>query len=426
MIERALQYASKRTQGAEIRRSQERSSTASYEDDKLKKVWAAQSTHVSARVIVEGKLGRAFGTDPEQVEAVVDRAIELAEFGSEAPFAFPGPAPGAEVKTYDPAVEQTTREELVAEGSEIVDRVKAYNPEIKMNAETGWTVGSSRLMNSSGLEVTHRGSSYFGYGYGDLVRGTDMVFSLRYRQWRKRDVDTAQLADGIIGDYRRAERNATVESKPMPVIFTPRAARVLLMPLLMGVNGKNVLKGDSPLAGKLGQKLVDARVSLTDDGTVDFAPDSSPYDGEGVPRRRTQLIADGVLTSFLYDLETAAKAGRQSTGNGPGCGSSNVLLAPGDTSFEDLVKGTQEGVIIESVMGLGQGNIINGDFSVNIALGYKIERGEVVGRVKNAMLAGNAYEALNKLEAIGSEAEWVGSTYAPAIKIAGLSVVAKE
>ncbi len=111
---------------------------------------------------------------------------------------------------------------------------------------------------------------------------------------------------------------------------------------------------------------------------------------------------------------------------GPGCGPSNVLVAPGDATFEEMVKSTKEGVIVHSVMGLGQGNIINGDFSVNISLGFKIENGEIVGRAKNAMLAGNAYEALNKIETIGSETEWVGSHCVPAVKVAKLSVVAKE
>ena len=329
------------------------------------------------------------------------------------------------MKVYDPAVERTTREELVAEGGEILERVKAYNPEIKMNADSGWSVGQGRLMNTSGLDIASWGSIYYGSGYGDLVRGTDMLFVGRFRQWRRRDVVPKNIADEMIADYRKAEVNATVASKAMPVIFTPRGARVLLMPLLMGVNGKNVLKGDSPLAGRLGEKLADARFTLVDDGTVDYAPDSRAYDFEGVPHRRHEIISGGVLNCFLYDLDTAAKAGAHSTGNGPGCAPTNVLLSGGEATFEELVKNTKEGVIVESVLGLGQGNIINGDFSVNIALGFKIENGEIVGRVKNAMLAGNAYDALNKIEALSSDPEWYASYHVPAIKVSELSVVAK-
>ncbi len=147
---------------------------------------------------------------------------------------------------------------------------------------------------------------------------------------------------------------------------------------------------------------------------------------EGTPRRRNEIVKDGVLNCFLYDLDTAAKAMTESTGNGPGCGPSNILVSPGDTTFEEMVKNTKEGVIVHSVLGLGQGNIINGDFSVNISLGFKVENGEIVGRAKNVMLSGNAYDALNKVESIGSETEWVGSQCVPAVKVAELSVVAKE
>ena len=94
-------------------------------------------------------------------------------------------------------------------------------------------------------------------------------------------------------------------------------------------------------------------------------------------------------------------------------------------SLAEMIEGTREGLLIEHVMGLGQSNIMNGDFSVNVSLGYKIENGEIVGRVKDAMVAGNVYDALNRIEAIGSEPEWAWATCAPHLKIDALSVVAK-
>ena len=90
-----------------------------------------------------------------------------------------------------------------------------------------------------------------------------------------------------------------------------------------------------------------------------------------------------------------------------------------------MIAGTEEGLLVHHVMGLGQSNIVNGDFSVNVSLGYKIENGEIVGRVKDVMLAGNVYDALHQIEAIGSEPEWFMATHAPPIKLASLSVVAK-
>jgi len=109
-----------------------------------------------------------------------------------------------------------------------------------------------------------------------------------------------------------------------------------------------------------------------------------------------------------------------------GCSPTNLVVKEGDTPYEEMVKNTKKGLLVHNVLGLGQGNPISGEFSVNVQLGYKIENGEIVGRVKDVMLAGNTYDALKEVAAIGDKAEWAGgSLLTPAIKIARLSVVAK-
>ncbi|MBW2266304.1 MAG: TldD/PmbA family protein, partial [Deltaproteobacteria bacterium] len=140
----------------------------------------------------------------------------------------------------------------------------------------------------------------------------------------------------------------------------------------------------------------------------------------------TQLVEDGILKSFLYDLNTAGRAGAKTTGNGVGCNPTNLFIKGGDTPYEDMIKSTKEGLIVYDVLGLGQGNPISGEFSVNVQLGYKIENGMVVGRVKDVMLAGNTYEALRDIVAIGDKAEWAGgSLIVPPIQIGKLSVVGR-
>ncbi|HUT75252.1 MAG TPA: DNA gyrase modulator, partial [Armatimonadota bacterium] len=157
MIERALELASGYGP-AEITFAQGRSTRAEYEDDRLKQVGVAQGSHLGVRVIVDGRLGRASATDPREAEAVVARAVELAEFGSEVKFDFPGSAVAPQVKTYDPEVERTPKAELVAAGAEMLALVKAYNAEIKVGAGASWSVGERRLVNSSGLDLSDRGS----------------------------------------------------------------------------------------------------------------------------------------------------------------------------------------------------------------------------------------------------------------------------
>lgn len=425
MIERALELACKQAQAAEVTVTRGRTTSADYEDDKLKQACIAHTSRLAVRVIVDGKVGRAETTDPQDVEAVVARAVELAEFGSEARFGFPGPSAAAEVKTYDPEIERMSSEDLVAIGGEMLELVKAHNAEIKVFTGAQVAVDERRLLNSSGLDFSEQHSRFIIVAGGVLVRGTDVLYAHSHCDWRRRSATPREVAERAIEKFRLAERIAEVASGPMPVVFTPQLSLLLLQPIELAVSGKNVLKGDSPLAGRLGETLTSQQFSLVDDGTVDYAPASAPHDGEGVPRRRTEVIANGVLRSFLYDLETAGKAGTQSTGNGPGCATGNVVVPAGDVAYADMVASVREGVIVDNVLGLGQSNVMNGDFSVNISLGYKVENGEIVGRVKNAMLAGNVYDALNRIEAVGSKPEWYGAYCAPPIMIRSLSVVSK-
>ena len=422
LIERAMQKA----QGAQAFMGQSQSTNISYEDDKLKSAGASQSTGMGVKVIVDGKIGSSHTTDIDDVDGVVARALEAAALGSHAHFEFPGPQEGSDVKVYDDAVPRVTKREMVRIGEEMMGLVKAYRSDILVSAGASKSVKKGQFANSAGIEYASETTS-FGVGVsGQWVRGTDILMAGHGFGWKKRDIDHAAIAGKAIQLLKMAENIASIKSGALPVIFTPEGVNVLLLALTMGFNGKNVFLGSSPLAGKLGKKIVDETFSITDNPLMDYASGSSMFDGEGVPRQVTPLIEDGVAKNFLYDLDTAGRAGAKTTGNGVGCNSTNLVIKEGDTPYEEMVKNTKEGLLVHNVLGLGQGNPISGEFSVNVQLGYKIEKGEIVGRVKDVMLAGNTYEALKNIAAVGDKAEWVGgSLLTPPIQIAKLSVVAK-
>ena len=422
LIEKAMKIAS----GAQASLGQSESTDVSFENDKLKSVKSSQSTGMSVKVIVDGKIGSSHTTDISDVGGVVARALEAAAFGSPAHFEFPGPQEGPDVKVYDDAVLPVTKDEMVNIGEEMMALVKDYNSDIILYAGADKGVGRSEFANSSGVEYTTE-STNFGIGiYGQWVRGTDILQAGHDFGWRKREIDHVEIAREAINWFKMAENIAPIKSGDMPVIFTPEGMNVLLLALRLGFNGKNVFLGSSPLAGKLGEKIADERFSITDNSLLDYAGASGKYDGEGVPHQVTPLIEDGVVKNFLYDLDTAGRAGAKSTGNGVGCGTTNLVIKEGDTPYEEMLKNTREGLLVRDVMGLGQGNPISGEFSVNVRLGYKIENGEIVGRVKGVMLAGNTYDALRNIAAIGDKAQWAGgSLLTPPIQISKLSVVAR-
>ena len=426
IINQLIEKAMERASGAQAALGQSESTDVSFENDKLKSVKSSQSTGMSVKVIVDGKIGSSHTTDINDVDGIVARALEAAEFGSPAHFDFPRPQEGTDVKIYDDAVLPVTKDEMVHIGEEMIALVKEYNPDITLHPGADKSVNRSEFANSSGVEYTTESTNFSVGIAGQWIRGTDILWAGHGFGWRKREIDHVEIARKTIEWFKMAEKIAPIKSGDIPVIFTPEGMNVLLLALRLGFNGKNVFLGSSPLVGKLGEKITDERFSITDNPLLDYASSSGKYDGEGVPHQSTPLIEDGVVKNFLYDLDTAGRAGAKTTGNGVGCGTTNVVIKEGDTPYEEMVKNTKEGLIVHNVMGLGQSNIISGEFSVNVALGYKIENGEIVGRVKDVMLAGNTYDALENIAAIGDKAEWAnGSLLTPPIQISGLSVVAK-
>ena len=110
----------------------------------------------------------------------------------------------------------------------------------------------------------------------------------------------------------------------------------------------------------------------------------------------------------------------------PGPSPHAFVITPGNISFEDMVKNIDEGIIVEQLLGAGQGNMLGGDFSGNVLLGYKIEKGEIVGRVKDTMISGNVYQLLKNITAIGSDAKWVsGFMSTPSICCSNVSVASR-
>jgi PmbA protein len=423
LVERAMS----RAEGAQATSSESESSTVSFESDRLKSVRSAQSTAISVRVVVDGKLGVSRTNDPDDREGVVERALEAAEFGSPVHFSFPGPAPLPAVKVRDEAVPSVTPAEMVTLGEGMIAKVKEYSADILLGAGVGRSVSRHHLANSAGANLSEESTSFSLGLHGQRVRGTDILWVGHGLSAKKRALDERFVTSRTIELFRMAEKIVPIGTGDMPVIFSPAGMGVLLLALRLGFNGKNVVLGSSPLAGKLGEKIADERLSITDDPLVDFADGSSAYDGEGVSHRVTPLIEEGVVKNFLYDLDTAGRADAESTGNGIGCGSTNVVVGEGKTPYDEMIRSTKEGLIIHDVIGLGQGNPLSGEFSVNVNLGYKIENGEIVGRVKNVMLAGNTYEAIRRIDAIGDRAEWAGGRLlTPPVKVSSLSVVASE
>src|SRR2546425_2343635 len=247
----------------------------------------------------------------------------------------------------------------------------------------------------------------------------------------------AALVTSINARLDHALRVVAPPEGALPVVFTPAGLSALMLPVTQGLSGKAVLQGISPLGAKVGEQVFDARFSLSDDPLRVGRTASRPVDDECVPSRTTCLVERGVVQRFIYDLETAARAKTRSTGNGqrgifgklvPAY--TNVVLGAGDQVSAGtrsqlgggLLREVKDGLLVDELIGVGQGNVTGGAFSHPVALAYRVERGEIAGRVKDAAVAGNAYELWKRVGGFGNDARWSGSRWAPSVLFEGVSV----
>ena len=434
-MEEILEKAKKVAEAAEVFLVTSEEIPVQFEANRLKHIQSKQSQNVALRIISKGRIGYSVTTNPDDVDGLVDAAVETAEFGMPARFEFPTPSTYPQVEIYDNKVESVSLERMVSLGEEMITAIKGHNADIICEAGVSKDFVSVKIINSSGNSAGYS-KSIFSLGMeGSLIRGTDMLFVAESKS-SCHPLNTAKsITDNIIRQLEWAKEQAAVPAKTLPVIFTPNGvASALISPLMVAFNGKTVLEGASPIGNRLGEPVFDSKFNLRDDATIDYRPGSHPFDDEGVSSRRTPLIEAGIPVNFIYDLQTAALVDKQSTGNGkrhggglPSPSPNAFVIQPGDVSFDDMLADIKEGLVIEYLMGAGQGNILGGDFSGNVLLGYKVENGKIKGRVKDTMVSGNVYQLLKEITAIGNDNKWVGSFLnSPSIYCPGLSISVKD
>jgi PmbA protein len=432
-LEEILSLAKKVAEQAEVFQISSKVTPVNFEANRLKEIQAKESTSSALRIIKDGKIGFAQANGIIEPKKLVQMASETCQFGAPAKFAFPGPTTYKETGVFDPKVEEITLEGMVQVGEQLISAVTKYSPSIVCEAAVTKGIIDVRIINSAGCYASYR-KSFFNIGIeGVVIQNEDMLFVGDSQSSCHPTTDTKSVANEVITQLEFARQNASLPTKLLPAIFTPRGvASALISPLISAFNGKIVFDGASPLKDKLGTQVFDKNFSLFDDATLPYQVSSYPCDDEGVLGQRTSLSDHGVIANFIYDLQTAALAKTKSTGNGdrrggvPSPSPSSLIINKSDNTFEDMVKDIKEGVIIDTVIGAEQGNILNGDFSGNVLLGYKIENGEIAGRVKDTMIAGNVYKLLKQIEAIGNDGRWIeGFLFTPSLYLPGLSVASK-
>ena len=429
-----LKQLQSQAEQVEVMRIRSESTSVEYEANQLKTSKVEQTQGVAVRVVRKGRLGFAASSDERAADKLMANALESAAYGEQISIRFPAPQAAPAVATYDPKIAEFPVARLVQIGQEILDLLLPVAPDARINISLNRGVSHLELHNQAGVDISFERSPLSFVSEILLVQGDDILDLFDMTGTTLWEEDYLAFARRLADKLEKAKKLTTVKSGRMPVIFSPAGSLVLGIPLMEGLNGKNAFTGISPLIGKVGEKLFDEKLVLVDDGTIPGRFGSAPFDDEGVAHRRNVFIEKGVFKGFYYDLKTAAQSGVESTGNGsrglfnpPYPAPTNLVFAPGETSLADMIAGIDEGLLVEDVLGLGQGNIISGAFSNPLSLAFKIEKGEIVGRVKNASIAGNVYGVLKNVAAVSAETYWVYNSFsAPYFLLPDMNVVAKE
>jgi PmbA protein len=371
------------------------------------------------------------------LDRMVKSALELAKITSEDPFSgIPerdqlGSLSG-NLDLYSADVYSLPGEERISYARRAEKAALDYDPRIK-NSEGGSfeaATGHKVLANSNGFVGEYQ-RSYCSLAAVPIAQSDTGAMQRDYWFSVARSLGRLDSPEhvGTIAAQRTLRRLGARKAKTarVPVILDPMVSSSILEHIFEGVNGDSIYRGASFLAGKLGEKIACDCVNVIDDGTIPGGFGTSPFDGEGVPSRRTVVIENGIFKSYLLNTYTARKLGLQTTGNAsrglagtPGIGPGNYFLQPGKKTPKEIISEIKEGLYVTEFLGHGA-NLVTGDYSRG-ASGMWISGGELAYPVEEITVAGNLKEMFLNISEIGSDLEFRGAVACPTIRIDGLTV----
>lgn len=404
---------------------------------RVETIQQTEAKRLGLRVFYGKRSAIASTSDLERssLEQLVEQTVTLARLAEEDPYSgLPEAQYGSgdlELGIYSEDVERLSLEERIALAQSAERAALEYDPRIRNSegAELSLSAGRHCYANSRGFCGQYRSSSIslsvVPVASDNSQMQRDYWYTVGHSLAKIEPPEAvgrkaAQLALRRLG----ARKIATTRA---PVVFDNRVASRLLTHLAEAVAGPNIYRKSSFLVDKLGKKVASEIVNIEDDGRMYGGLGSAPFDGEGLPTRRTPVIEQGVLLNFLLDSYSARKLGMEPTGSAvrsaggpPTAGPHNFFLRAGEPSPDDIIASVDSGLLVTELIGFGV-NLVNGNFSQG-AVGIWIENGVLAYPVEEITIAGNLNQMLNDIEMIGNDLEFRGPVAAPTIKIAEMTI----
>jgi PmbA protein len=388
---------------------------------------------------------------PDGIARLVNGAVELAKVTGVDPFAgLPehdafGSLDIAELALYFDDIDSVPPQERIEIAKRCEAAAMAADTRIQNSRGAGFDLSTSQrvMVNSRGFAGEYR-RSYCGFSATPIAQ--DAGGSMQTGSWYSSARTPRLLEDpeeiGRIAAHRALRKLGArrVPTCQVPIVFPPEVSRGLMANLLHAADGDAIYRNASMFAGKLGEQVAGENITLVDDGTMVFdhvLPDgstlraggfgTSPFDGDGLPTRRTVVVERGVLKELLLNTYTGRKLNMKSNGKAsrglagaPGIGGGNYFLEPGALTQDEIVRDVKRGLFVLSTMGFGV-NPVTGDYSQG-ASALWIEDGELTHAVEEITIAGNLKEMFRNVSAIGNDLEFRGAGAVPTVRIEGMTV----
>ena len=413
-MRKLLEIAKKYADSAEIFHLTDNKNELQFENYQVSKITSSMQGGYALRIIKDGFIGTGYTKNLLERERLVKDTMASLQGRMKADFSFPQSGNFIKLETYSPSIENLSSQQILQGLEESIAYVQ-QRTDGQFNIYTGVETQDLHLVNSNGLDVEQRSSSF--YNYSLLMFPKSWASTNMFSVTHDYQAPNKKQLELMIELYNKGQKEVKIKSGSMPVIFHPFSLFVLLWRLLAATSAKSVFEDISPLKNRVGEQIFDQQLTIIDDPHASGNPKARAFDDEGVATKLFTLIENGRLNGFYNNLEYAKRLSCNPTGHGmrqsiwggdaitlpPLPTLANLSIAPGTTSFEQMVRGIRKGIIILGALGAHSGNIPNGDFSVGINPGLYIEDGEIVGRVKDGMIAGNIYDVMKNISAIENE-----------------------
>jgi PmbA protein len=419
-MKRLLQLARENADAAEVYLVKRRVTPLHFENGKLQKINLKSALDVALRIIRNGKMGFSFGTSLEDPNTLVNQATRSAGHGACVDFQFPSDSSQESFGNYDSAVPDYSVDEMAKRCSEEIEWLKEQGVDAPIEAGIIAEADELTILNTSGVEVTYPASAVSQY-YMLILEGSGVGPFVEdvYHTYRK--VDRGKLQK-LCDVYTLSQKKCTIPTQKMKVLLTEDSiGEVVMWRIESGVSGRSLVEHITPLENRVGEKICDERITITENPRLRNFVGSRPFDDEGVPTQEFPIIEKGVFRNFVFDLNTAKKLGTASTGNGykttfwGGDISTPVtaylrqpVFETGDLTCDEMVSQMDEGIVLGLANGAHSGNIPAGFFSVNVGFGLYVKDGVIQGRAGDAMISGNIYDLLQNLHSVSKEVNWKG------------------